>query len=400
MTRSEAKPPKSRFAKIFMTAVLLCALAGVIVFQHSMDLKGKPEKTAHPPAAVPVTLAKVESGEFDTVLNGLGTIQAFNTVQVKSRVDGEIQKVAFTEGQTVHKGDVLVQIDPRPYQAALDQAKSKKVQDDSNLKNARLDLDRYTKLGDYASRQQTDTQGSKVAQLAAQVASDQAAIDNAQTQLDYATVRSPLDGITGFRQVDIGNLVNGSSQTPIVQITQVEPIFAVFTAPEDQLHAITTSMAQGDVPVEAWNTDGQTKLSVGKVSLINNQVDTATGTVRIKAVFENNDHALWPGLSVSTRMRLGRTRDAVIVPDDAIQHGPDGLFAFVVDGDRKAHQQPITAGRSNEGRTLILKGLTPGQTVITAGQYKVQDGSLVEKAKTPNTHVADQASADTAKDAR
>jgi multidrug efflux system membrane fusion protein len=384
------KQSSNNRGKVFLLLVLCAACAGYVYADRAGMLPWKqPTNTAKAaaPLPVPVTFGKVESGAFDTVATGLGTVQAYNTVQVKSRVDGEIQKVAFSEGQRVRKGDVLVEIDPRPYQAALDQAKAKKVQDEANLKNARLDLDRYTKLGDYASRQQTDTQGAKVAQLVAQVASDQAAIDNAQTQLNYATVRSPLDGITGFRQVDIGNIVNGTSQTPIVQITQVEPIFAIFTAPEEQLRTVTAAMARGDVPVEAWSTDGKTKLSTGKVALINNQVDTATGTVRIKAVFENKDHALWPGLSVSTRMRLGRQQDALTVPDDAIQHGPDGLFVFVVGDGSKARQQPVTAGRSNEGRTQIFKGLESGQTVITAGQYKVQNGSHVA-----DRHADDQAS--------
>lgn len=310
--------------------------------------------------------------------NGLGIVQAYNTVQVRTRVDGEIQQVAFREGQTIHKGDLLVQIDPRPYQAALDQAKAKKEQDTANLGNAKADLVRYTGLGAYASRQQTETQTALVAQLTAQVASDQAAIDNATTQVGYASVRAPIDGVTGFRQVDIGNIVNAAGQTPIVTITQVEPIFVVFTAAEDQLPAITAAMKAGDVPVEAWTSDGLTKLADGKLALFNNQVDTATGTIRLKAVFENKTHSLWPGLSVSTKMRVGTVALATTVPDNAIQHGPSGLFAFVVDDANRAHQRMLKAGRSDSGRTMILSGdFQPGERVITAGQYKVQDGSLV-----------------------
>ena len=187
---------------------------------------------------------------------------------MRTRVDGEIQQVAFREGQTVHKGDILVQVDPRPYQATYDQAKAKKEQDTANLNNAKADLVRYTGLGAYASRQQTETQTALVAQLTAQVAADQAAIDNAATQLGYATIRAPIDGVTGFRQVDIGNIVNASGQSAIVTITQVEPIFVVFTAPEDQLPAITAALRKGDVPVEAWSTDGLTKLADGKLALL------------------------------------------------------------------------------------------------------------------------------------
>ncbi len=344
-------------------------------------------KTAKPaPVPVPVTLGAVERTPLALVLNGLGTVQAYNTVQVRTRIDGEIQRVDFREGQSVRKGEILVQVDPRPYQAALDQAKAKKDQDTANLGNIKADLARSMGLGAYASRQQVETQTAQVAQLTAQVASDQAAIDNATTQVGYATVRAPIDGVTGFRQVDIGNIVNAAGQAAIVTITQVEPIFVVFTAPEDQLPSITAALSKGDVPVEASSTDGLTKLSDGKLALFNNQVDAATGTIRLKAVYENKDHALWPGLSVSTRMRVGVVAQATTVPDDAVQHGPDGLFAFVIDETNHARQRAFKAGRSDSGRTQVLSGdLRPGERVITAGHYKVQDGSLVGDAHPART---------------
>ncbi|MCJ2053003.1 efflux RND transporter periplasmic adaptor subunit [Methylobacterium sp. J-070] len=369
------KPRRSRG----LVLVLLLAAAGgggAYAYTRLRQPETKPKAVAALP--IPVTLGTVDQGPFALVSNGLGTVQAYNTVQVRTRVDGEIQQVAFREGQTIHKGDVLVQVDPRPYQATLDQARSKKEQDTANLNNAKADLVRYTGLGAYASRQQTETQTALVAQLTAQVASDQAAIDNAATQLGYATIRSPIDGVTGFRQVDIGNIVNASGQSAIVTITQVEPIFVVFTAPEDQLPAITAALRKGDVPVEAWSSDGITKLADGKLALFNNQVDTATGTIRLKAVYENRNHALWPGLSVSTKMRVGIVATATTVPDDAVQHGPSGLFAFVVDESGRAHQRALKAGRSDAGRTQLLSGdVKPGERVIVTGQYKVQDGSLV-----------------------
>ncbi len=262
-TAAVTRPKRGRgFA--LMLVLLAAAGGGAYGYTRLNQPEVKPKAAA--PRAVPVTLGIVEQGPFALVSNGLGTVQAYNTVQVRSRVDGEIQQVAFREGQTVRKGDVLVQIDPRPYQATLDQAKSKKDQDTANLNNAKADLVRYTGLGAYASRQQTETQTALVAQLTAQVASDQAAIDNATTQLSYATIRAPIAGVTGFRQVDIGNIVNAAGQTPIVTITQVEPIFVVFTAPEDQLPAITAAMRTGDVPVEAWSSDGLTKLADGKLA--------------------------------------------------------------------------------------------------------------------------------------
>ncbi|WP_425352580.1 efflux RND transporter periplasmic adaptor subunit [Methylobacterium terrae] len=365
----------------WLLALVVLAGAGGAYAWHRHEEAGAAKPAARAPAAVPVTFAQVEQGPLAVVLGGLGTVQAYNTVQVRSRVDGEILKIGFREGQVVRKGDLLAQVDPRPYQAALDQAKAKKTQDEANLKNAKADLERYTKLGDYASRQQTETQGAQVSQLTAQVASDQAAIDNATTQLSYATIQAPIDGVTGFRLIDVGNIVNAAQQTAIVTITQVEPIFVVYTAPEERLREVTKALAAGPVPVEAWSTDGAAKLSEGRLDLVNNQVDTATGTIRLKASFANKDHALWPGLSVSTRMRTGTIPDAVTVPDDAVQHGPKGLYAFVVDDQKRAHMQPITVGRSDGGRTEVTKGLSSGQTVIWRGQSRVQEGALVAESR-------------------
>ncbi|MHC2108175.1 efflux RND transporter periplasmic adaptor subunit [Methylobacterium sp. CM6246] len=385
----ERKPRRSR--GLVTTIVAVAVLGGGAYGYVRTTQRPVAKAKAAAPIAVPVTAGMVEQGPFALVLNGLGTVQAYNTVQVRTRVDGEINQVAFREGQNVHKGDILFQIDPRPYQATLDQAKAKKDQDTANLNNAKADLVRYTGLGAYASRQQTETQTALVAQLTAQVASDQASIDNATTQLGYATIRAPIDGVTGFRQVDIGNIVNAAGQSAIVTITQVEPIFVVFTAPEDQLPAIVAALRAGEVPVEARTTDGLTKLADGKLALFNNQVDTATGTIRLKAVFQNQNHALWPGLSVSTRMRVGTVAAATTVPDDAVQHGPDGLFAFVIDESNHAHQRTLKAGRSDSGRTQVLGGdIKPGERVITAGQYKVQDGSLVA-----DPHAAHTAQAET-----
>ena len=333
-----------------------------------------------PAAAVPVTIASVEKADFPAYLFGLGSVQAFNTVVVRTRVDGHIDKIAFQEGQLVKEGDLLVQIDPRPYQAAFDQAVAKKAQDEANLANAKLDLHRYVSLGEFATKQQTDTQNSTVLQLTAQIAGDVAAIANATTQLDYATIRAPLAGVTGFRLVDQGNIVNAATQTGIVTITQIEPIAVVFTAPEDQLQEIKAALASQPPKVIALSTDGKRVLSTGTLSLINNQVDVSSGTIRLKAIFENKDHALWPGLSVSTRLLVKTLKDAVVIPDDAVQHGADGLYTFVVDQDNKASLRKIKVSQTVDGRSVVDEGLTPGQRVITAGQYRVQPGSLVSTA--------------------
>jgi len=347
------------------------------------------QKSAARRPAVPVTLAPVEKADFPVFLTGLGTVQGFNTVQVRTRVDGQIDKIAFQEGQLVNQGDLLVEVDPRPFQATLDQAKAKKAQDEANLANANLDLQRYTKLGEFATRQQTDTQRSTVAQLTAQIAADDAAISNAQTQLDYTQVKAPISGVAGLRQVDIGNIVNAATQTGVVTIAQIEPIAVIFTAPEDQLPYINEAQATSPLKVIAITTDGKKPLAEGKLAVINNQVDTTSGTIRLKAVFDNKNHALWPGQSVSTRLLLKTLKDATVVPDDAVQHGTNGLYAYAVTTDNKADLRKIKVSQSIDGRSVVDEGLKPGERVITGGQFKVQPGSLISTAV---------ASSDTAQD--
>ena len=308
-------------------------------------------------------------------LTGLGTVQGFNTVVVRTRVDGQVDQIAFKEGQLVNQGDLLAEIDPRPFQAALAQAKAKKAQDEANLANANLDLQRYTKLGEFATRQQTDTQRSTVAQLTAQIAADDAAVFNAQTQLDYTTIKAPISGIAGLRQVDVGNIVNASTQTGIVTIAQIEPIAVVFTAPEEQLPYINEGQSIQPLKVIAITTDGKKPLAV-----VNNQVDATSGTIRLKAVFDNKNHALWPGQSVSTRLLVRTLKDATVVPDDAIQHSTDGLYAYIVNQDNKAELRKVKVSQSIDGRSVVDEGLSPGQQVITGGQFKVQPGTLVSTA--------------------
>jgi multidrug efflux system membrane fusion protein len=330
--------------------------------------------------AVRVTIAPVEKADFPVYLTGLGTVQGFNTVLVRTRVDGQIDKIAFKEGQLVNQGDLLVEIDPRPYQAVLDQAKAKKAQDEANLANANLDLQRFTKLGEFATKQQTDTQRSTVQQLTAQIAADEAAIFNAQTQLDYTAVKSPIPGVAGLRQVDVGNIVNASTQTGIVTIAQIEPIAVIFTAPEEQLPYINEAQAINPLKVIAITTDGKKPLADGTLSVVNNQVDTTSGTIRLKAVFDNKNHALWPGQSVSTRLLVRTLKDATVVPDDAIQHGNDGLYVYAVNQDNKAELHKVKVSQSIDGRSVVSDGLSPGQRVVTSGQYKVSPGTLVGEA--------------------
>jgi multidrug efflux system membrane fusion protein len=372
---------KSRAIGWVLLVAAICAAGyfGWDRFRAAGAAKNAQQSAARTPA-VPVTIGPVEKADFPVYLTGLGTVQGFNTVQVRTRVDGQIDKVAFKEGQIVKEGDLLVEIDPRPYQAALDQAKAKKVQDEANLANANLDLQRFTKLGEFATRQQTDTQRSTVAQLTAQIAADDAAIATAQTQLDYTQVKSPISGVVGLRQVDIGNIVNASTQTGIVSVAQIEPIAVIFTAPEEQLPYITEAQTVSPLKVIAITTDGKKVLAEGKLAVINNQVDTTSGTIRLKGVFDNKNHMLWPGQSVSTRLLVKTLKDATVVPDDAIQHSTDGLYAYTVDQNNRAVLHKVKVSQSIDGRTVVDEGLAPGEQVITAGQFKVQPGTLVTTA--------------------
>jgi len=280
----------------------------------------------------------------------------------------------------VNQGDLLAEIDPRPYQAALDQAKAKKEQDEANIANANLDLQRYTKLGEFATRQQLDTQRSTVQQLTAQIAADAAAIANAATQLDYTAIKAPISGVVGLRQVDVGNIVNAATLSGIVTIAQIEPIAVIFTAPEEQLPYINEAQRTAPLKTIAITTDGKKPLAEGTLAVVNNQVDSTSGTIRLKAVFDNKDHALWPGQSVSTRLLVTTIKGATVVPDEAIQHGTEGLYAFIVNQDNKAELRKVKVRQSIDGRSVVEQGLSPGQQVITAGQYKVQPGTLVSTA--------------------
>jgi membrane fusion protein, multidrug efflux system len=373
---------KSRVTRWILVILALVGLGyfGWLRFRGEGHLEAASNAQKATRNPIRVTVAPVEKTDFPVYLTSLGTVQAFNTVVVRSRVDGQIDKIAFTEGQLVNQGDLLAEIDPRPYQAALDQAKAKKEQDEANLANINLDLQRFLKLGEFATRQQIDTQRSSVSQLTAQIAADTAAIANAATQLDYTAIKAPISGVVGLRQVDIGNIVNAAAQTGIVTITQIEPIAVIFTAPEEQLPYINEGQALSPLKTIAITTDGKKTLAEGMLAVVNNQVDSTSGTIRLKAVFENKDHALWPGQSVSTRLLVKTLKNATVVPDDAIQHGNEGLYVYTVNQDSKAELHKVKVSQSIDGRSVIEQGLSPGQQVITSGQFKVQPGTFVSTA--------------------
>jgi len=331
------------------------------------------------PRAASVSVAAAKRADYPIHIDGLGQAQAYNAVTVRTRVDGQIEKIAFDEGQMVKAGDLIAQIDPRPFRAALDQAKAKQAQDDANLANAKLDLQRYATLvkQSFATQQQYDTQNALVMQLIASIAADAAAIDAAQVQLDYTTIDAPISGRVGFRLVDEGNLVAAAQQTGIVTIAQLQPIAVIFTAPQDDLPGIRDAMTAGAPQVLVSTSDGARLLAAGKLTVIDNQVDPTTGTIRLKAEFANEDGALWPGLAVSTRLMVSLEKYALVVPIEAIQHGPDGLYAYVVGDDDRVSARPVTVSHQDEKIAVVAKGLNDGDRVVTLGQYGLQPGVVV-----------------------
>lgn len=340
----------------------------------------KPLTVGQGPSLAPIVVSVVPAKrtDFPVVLEGLGQVQAYNTVLVRARVDGQIVKIGFKEGQMVKAGDLLAQIDPRPFQAALDQATAKKAQDEANLANAKLDLTRYATLAkqNYATQQQLDTQNSLVNQLIASIAADSAAIDAARVQLDYTTIRAPISGRVGFRLIDEGNLVNAGQQTGIVTIAQLQPIAVIFTEPQEYVERINRELAQGPLPVTVLNADGA-KLATGKLTISDNQVDLATGTIRLKAEFENSDNALWPGLAVTTALELGVDKNVLVVPADSVQHGQAGLYVYVVDDANRAAVRQVKVSRQNTELAVISEGVKEGERVVTTGEFLLQPGALV-----------------------
>jgi multidrug efflux system membrane fusion protein len=336
---------------------------------------------------IAVDIVPAHRAEVPIYLQGLGTVQAFYTVTVTARVDGELQRVAFTEGQTVHKGDLLAQIDPRPNRAAYEQAVATKVKDEAVLKNAKLDFERYTQLQpqDLASKQTVDTQRALVEQIAAQLKVDQAVIDNARTQLDYTRIVSPIDGRTGIRLIDPGNIVHAAATTGIVVVTQMQPISVVFTLPEEELAAVQRALANGPVKVATVAREGGGVLDEGTLSLIDNQIDQTTGSVRLKATFDNAHDTLWPGQYVDARVLVRTERDALTIPDAAVQLGPAGPFTYVVKRDSTVEVRALHVGESANGMTIVTNGLAQGERVVTSNQYRLQPGSHVRDAAAGNS---------------
>jgi len=329
---------------------------------------------------VPVVAVPAERRDLPVYLDGLGTITAFNTVTVKTRVDGQIVQVAFREGQEVKKGDLLVVVDPRPFEVLLDQAQASIARDQAQLADARLNLERDKDLSAQGilPQQQMDSQRALVQQLEAATQVDQAQIENARLQLAYCRITAPVGGRVGLRLVDEGNVVRAADQNGLLVITQLEPITAVFTLPEDSLPTVARHMTGDPLPVEAWSRDGRTRLATGRLVTIDNQIDVSTGTARLKAAFDNKDRGLWPNQFVNVRLLVEVRRDQTLVPSAAVQRGSQGVFAYVVKPDQTIEVRPLKVGLTEGGFTAIDDGITPGEQVVTDGHEKVQAGSRVE----------------------
>jgi multidrug efflux system membrane fusion protein len=347
-----------------------------------------------PSESVPVTVVKAEPHDLPQYAQGIGTVQAYRSVLVRARVDGTLENIAFREGQAVKPGDLLAEIDPRPYAAALAQTEAKRAADQAQLDNAKRDLARYTALArtDYASRQQVDTQLAQVNTDTANIAADNANIAAAALNLSFCKITSPIDGVVGLRLIDIGNLIHATDTSGIVTITQVHPIALVFTLPEEQLPAVRDAMdrmhaqSQGNtgtfdqrvpLPVLALTSDGNRVLSRGHLLTLNNSIDTTTGTITLKAEFENTDNRLWPGQFVAAKLQLDIAHGALTVPPAAVQHGPDGLFVYVVNPDNTVRKQAVQIGYQDESAMQITDGLSGGETVVLSGQLRLQPGAKV-----------------------
>jgi membrane fusion protein, multidrug efflux system len=355
---------------------------------------GEARQNAHAasPHAVSVAIAKVQKQDVPVYLVGLGSVTAFYTANIKSRVDGQIMRVNFQEGQIVKEGDLLIVIDPRPYQVQLEQMQAQLFKDQASLRDAKLNLDRYTTLIPSGSiaQQQVDTQKSLVDQLDGQVRTDQAQIDNAKLQIVYCNITAPFTGRVGLRQVDPGNIVHATDTNPMLILTQLQPIAVIFTLPEDHLPTVARHMKNSTLMVEAYSRDNQTKLGTGKLMTIDNQIDQTTGTAKLKAVFDNNDNQLWPNQFVNADLLLETRKNSTVIPTAALQHGPQGAFVYLANSDKTVEARTVDVALTQGNTTVVASGLNPGDTVVTDGQDKLQTGSTIDPRNTGSRTTAEQ----------
>jgi membrane fusion protein, multidrug efflux system len=365
---------------VILVALLVAGIAAgtVLVVRHELPVQSAASAPA-PIPTVPVVAGVVSSQDVPIYLRGVGTVIAFNTVLVRSQIQGQITKIAFTEGQTVHAGDLLAQIDPRPYQAQLDQVTATRDRDQAQLANAQANLGRYTQLGEkgWATPQLVETQTAQVAQLQSAIKADEALIEAANVQLGYTSLTSPIDGVTGVRQVDVGNIIHPTDPNGLVVVTQIEPISVIFSLPETDLPRIQQQMAKGPLTVLAYSQDDTIKLDEGKLTLVDNEILQTTGTIRLKAEFPNAAHRLWPGELIDVWLLVDTRHDGLTVQASAVQQGQEGAFTYVINPDDTVAVRPVKVAQISRGQALIDAGLTANEQVVVDGQYKLQAGSHV-----------------------
>ena len=393
MTTHRIRRPARHSGSIFALVLLVVAAgAGSVYWMR----RGSEKAAAAAPAPIPISVAIAARQDVPIYASGLGTVQALNTVPVHSQVDGKLIQVLFTEGQHMKAGDMLAKIDPRLFQAALDQATAKKSQDEAQLVSAQKDLVRFKTLAvkSFETQQNVDQQQAKVDGFKAAIAADKAAIESAQTQLDYATITAPIDGRVGFRQVDVGNIVHASDTTPLVVLTQTQPATVIFTLPESFLDDVRDAMTRGPVEVTAYDQNNVRMLGTGKILLIDAIIDQATATIRLKALFPNTDEKLWPGEFVNVRVLIDTQHDVIAIPASAVQRGPSGFYAWAITGGNKAEMTPLKTGATTNDITIVTSGVKEGDRLVIEGQYKLQPDSVV--TVTPSRSVAATTGADSA----
>lgn len=380
LKEAETKAPsRARRGATWLLVLLALAGIGYYFMGHGSDVGRRTARNFTPQGPVPVVAVAARRADVPVYLDAVGTVRALNTVTVRAQVDGKLLSVNFKEGDDVKKGDVLAQIDPTTFQAALDQAVAKKAQDQAQLANAKNDLERYERLAatNAINRQQADTQKALVAQYSALVDADQAAIDNARAMLGYTTIAAPIDGRTGIRQVDAGNIIHASDTNGIVVLTQVTPIAVLFNLPQQNLDRVNAAFAKGPLQVEALRSDTDEVVARGALTVIDNQVDQTTGTVKLKAEFPNPDLRLWPGQFLNVRLLIDTLRQVVVVPTGAVQRGPKGTFVYLVKEDNTVATQAVTVRQQDENQAVIASGLEPPQSVVTTGFARLTEGTKV-----------------------
>jgi multidrug efflux system membrane fusion protein len=363
---------------IVLVGLLIVAGGLVLTMQHVVRAR-QPAPPAPPPPAIPVVAGTVTSHDVPIYLRGVGTVIAFNNVVVRSQITGQLTSINFVQGQAVHAGDLLAQIDPRPYQAQLDQATANRDRDKAQLANAQANLARYTPLEakGYATSQLVDTQKAQIAQLESMVKSDEAVIETARINLGYTRLTAPIDGVTGIRQIDVGNIIHPTDAAGLVDLTEIQPISVLFTLPEQNFVQIQQQMAKGPLTVMAYSQDGTTLLDQGKLNLIDNQIVQTTGTIRLRAEFPNTQRNLWPGELINARLLIDTRHNGLTINASAVQQGPDGSYVYAIDSSGNAEMRPVKVAQISGGQALVDSGLAADESVVIDGQYKLQPGSHV-----------------------